>query len=366
MKNQSMLKNDNPITKFDEDKLNRQKFALQIRKIIKNYKNKNCLTFGLMGPWGSGKTSLINMVFDQNKDNILNKNKFKVIRFNPWNFSKQQDLYLQFFEQLKDLLITNENNKGKQKHAQNVINNYWEKIRYNGTFSVSFSGISYSKSLGDKTLETRKNEISEMLYFLRYKIIIIIDDIDRLTDDEVQQIFILVKALADFPNIIYILSFDPNIILNPMEDMQKDYGKEFLDKIVQLQIDIPKIPQSRVRDIFKKELETFIQNEEFDFTSEDRSLWPILSFLTNMRDVNRYINNLIFYLPIMKNEVNPFDHIVLTGLQLFENEIYHEIKNNKNFFTKDLLTKPDRDILPKYQEYYKNVLEKSEKLTKDY
>lgn len=227
----SILKNDIPITKFDEDKLDRQKFALQIRKIIKNYKNKNCLTLGLMGSWGSGKTSLINMVFDQNKDNILNKREFKVIRFNPWNFSKQQDLYLQFFEQLKDLLISNENDEGKRKHIKNVINNYWEKIRYNGTLSLSFSGVSYSKPLGEKTLETLKKEISKTLYFLRYKIIIIIDDIDRLTDDEVQQIFILVKALADFPNIIYILPFDRNIILNSMRDMQKNYGEEFLDKI---------------------------------------------------------------------------------------------------------------------------------------
>ena len=70
MKNQSMLKNDIPITKFDDDKLDRQKFARQLRKIIKHYKNKECLTLGVMGPWGSGKTSLINMVFDQNKDNM--------------------------------------------------------------------------------------------------------------------------------------------------------------------------------------------------------------------------------------------------------------------------------------------------------
>ena len=349
MKDHSILKNDIPITKFDDDKLGRKNYALHMRKIIKNYKNKKCLTIGMMGSWGSGKTSLINMIFDQNSENVLNKNEFKVMRFNPWNFSKQQDLYLQFFEQLKDLLISNENDKDKQKHIKNVVNNYWEKVRYNGTVSLGYSGISYSKTLGEKTLETRKKEINKLLYGLRYKLIIIIDDIDRLTDDEVQQIFILVKALADFPNIIYILPFDRNIILNSMGDMQKDNSEEFLDKIVQLQIDLPKIPQSKVENIFKKELEKFIENEEFDLSTENRSLWPILDFLKNIRDVNRYMNNLIFYLPIMKNEVNHYDHIVLTGLQLFENKIYHEIRNNKSFFTKDLLTKPDRDILVKYQ-----------------
>ena len=72
MTNQNELKNDLPITRFDDDKLDRQKFALQIRIIIKNYNQKDCLTLGIMGPWGSGKTSLINMVFDQNDEEYFN------------------------------------------------------------------------------------------------------------------------------------------------------------------------------------------------------------------------------------------------------------------------------------------------------
>lgn len=145
MTNQNELKNDLPITRFDDDNLDRQKFALQIRRIIKNYNQKDCLTLGIMGSWGSGKTSLINMVFDQNDENILTEKDYKVMRFNPWNFSKQQDLYYQFFEQLREILISNENDEGKRKHAKNIINRYWEKIRYNGTVSLSYSGISYSK-----------------------------------------------------------------------------------------------------------------------------------------------------------------------------------------------------------------------------
>lgn len=364
MNDQNILKTDTPVTKFDDDLLDRQKFTLQMRKIIKKYKPKKCLTLGIMGSWGSGKTSLINMIFDQNEDNILNKKEFKVMRFNPWNFSKQQDLYLQFFEQLTELLLLNENDEGKQKQIKNTINKYWEKIRYNATISLSYPGfISYSKPLGEKTLETHKKKINKTLRYLNYKLIIIIDDIDRLTNDEIQQIFILVKSLADFPNIIYILPFDRNIILNSMMDMQNNYGEEFLDKIIQLQIDIPKIPQFKVRNIFKKELEILIENENINLESEDRDLWSILDFLRTIRDVNRYINNLIFYLPLMKNELNPIDSILLIGLQLFENKIYHEIKNNKEFFTKNLIKKPETQTLNKYKENFQNILNKKENLS---
>ena len=366
MNNQNALKNDSAITRFDDDKLDRQKFALQMREIIKNYKNKECLTIGIMGYWGTGKTSLINMALDQNKENILTKKEFKVMRFNPWNFTKQQDLYYQFFEQLKEIIVSNENDEGKKKHAKNIINKYWEKIRYNNTISLGYKGfVSYSKTLGDKTLETSKKELTNLLKFKKYKLIIVIDDVDRLTDEEVQQIFILVKTLADFPNIIYIIPFDREIITPILDKLQKGYGEEFLDKIIQLQIDIPKISKSKVRNIFKKEVGNIIENEEIKFISKDRSLWPSLSFLTTPRDVNRYINNLIFYLPLMKNEVNPLDHILIIGFQLFENKIYNEIKNNKTFFTRDLIRKPNHDELSFYQERYEKILNNNEKLSEE-
>ena len=145
--------------------------------------------------------------------------------------------------------------------------------------------------------------------------------------------------------------------------MQKDYGGEFLDKIIQLQIDLPKIPTSKVRNIFEKDLEDIIKNEKIDLNSEDRDFWSTLSFLSNIREVNRYINNILFYLPLMKDEVNILDYILLTGLQLFENKIYHEIKNNKTFFTRSLIKKPDIGTLPKYQEHFKNIIDKKETLS---
>lgn len=364
MNNRNTLKNDSAITKFGDDKLDMQKFALQMREIIKNYNYDECLTLGVMGPWGIGKTSFINMVLDQNKENILTKKNFKVMRFNPWNFTKQQDLYYQFFEQLKEIIVLNENDGGKKKHAKNIINKYWEKIRYNNTISLGFKGmVSYSKTLGDKTLETTKKELNNILKFNKYKLIIVIDDVDRLTDEEVQQIFILIKTLADFPNIVYIIPFDREIITPILDKLQKGYGEEFLDKIIQLQIDFPKISKSKVKNIFKKEVENIIKNEDIELISKDRSSWSSLSFLTTPRDVNRYINNLIFYLPLMKNEVNPLDHILITGFQLFENKIYHEIKNNKTFFTRDLMKKPNHNDLPYYQEYYAKILSNNEKLS---
>ncbi len=87
-----MFKEDCPISLLDDDKLNRREFAESLAQAILNHKKENCLTISLMGKWGSGKTSIINMVEDywDVDENI-------VIHFNPWYFSNRDNLLFQFF-----------------------------------------------------------------------------------------------------------------------------------------------------------------------------------------------------------------------------------------------------------------------------
>ena len=80
-----MFETDEPIKEFKEDLLNRTEFAKTFGNAINNYKNEDCLVIGLMGEWGSGKTSLINLSLKQIEDKII-------IHFNPWIFSEQNRL----------------------------------------------------------------------------------------------------------------------------------------------------------------------------------------------------------------------------------------------------------------------------------
>lgn len=94
-----MLKEDKDIKNVDEDILNRANFAESLALNIQNYFDRqdinNCLTIGLMGEWGSGKTSLLNMTEEYLKDS-----KIKIIKFNPWLYSSYNQLVGQFFDEL--------------------------------------------------------------------------------------------------------------------------------------------------------------------------------------------------------------------------------------------------------------------------
>jgi len=101
-----MFKSDKPITSHKEDILNRYLFAQSLGNAILSYKNieKNSIVIGLFGAWGSGKTSIINMTLEH--IDLVSKNKTEyekpiIVKFNPWNYSDQNQLVTQFFKYLK-------------------------------------------------------------------------------------------------------------------------------------------------------------------------------------------------------------------------------------------------------------------------
>jgi hypothetical protein len=102
-----MFKPDQPIRSYEEDILGRASFAQSLADAILSYKEKDSIVIGLFGAWGSGKTSISNMALEH--IDLVSKDKTDdekpiVIRFNPWNFSDQNQLITQFFKQLSVVL----------------------------------------------------------------------------------------------------------------------------------------------------------------------------------------------------------------------------------------------------------------------
>ena len=86
-----MISPDLPITKSSEDKLNRESFAESLANVIL----QSTFTVGLYGAWGSGKTSLLNMVIEQVERCSTD---VVILRFNPWLCSDPKQLVIQFFK----------------------------------------------------------------------------------------------------------------------------------------------------------------------------------------------------------------------------------------------------------------------------
>lgn len=340
-----MFNSDKPISNENEDELNRMPFVKRLSKSICNYDSQDCLVIGLMGGWGSGKTSILNLTFSEIKKE---KDNWILIDFNPWYFSNQDNLILQFFNRLLNELKFSDN---FTKKAKDVLFKFMKGISINVNLKFVSSNLDLDKVLKQEEFEkfnSFKEDLMDIFSNLDYKIIISIDNIDRLTDDEIQQIFLLVKSLADFPNVIYILSFDQNIVIKTLNKLQVYSGEDYIKKIIQIEILVPEITQSRKNSLIYNRIHTIYEKFSNDSLIQlddfNDIYWMIIPFIKNIRDLNRLVNVFNFYLFSFKYEININDFLLLLTLQLFERECYDEIKNNKKFLLDyDSIQRHDRD-----------------------
>lgn len=74
-----MFKPDRAILSSTEDLLDRSSFACSLGEAIINYKDKDSVVIGLFGEWGSGKTSIINMMREYIIRNKYNQKEYRNI-----------------------------------------------------------------------------------------------------------------------------------------------------------------------------------------------------------------------------------------------------------------------------------------------
>lgn len=342
-----LLNPGKPITKKDEDLLNRYHFITNLSNTIVNYKEKDCLTISLQGQWGSGKTSIINML----KENLEKHENIIIFDFKPWLFSDTEQLITNFFKEFAKKA------NFKTDNSEKLIN-LGEKLEAYSSFFEPFSMI-FNPTLGNgskfiskflskfgktfkkigethkKTLSQTKEDIENDLLKIDKKFLIIIDDIDRLNNLEIKQIFQLIKALGDFPNVIYFLLMDKDIIINALNEVHNRDGNLYLEKIINVQIDIPVIIKEDLEKFLLKNIKEMIK--EHLKTKEEKEYYKGMiayefkTFFTNIRDIHRYLNLFKFNLQALEHRVNIIDLAIITAFQIFEQEIYNFMKSNQSF-----------------------------------
>jgi len=328
-----MLNPDLPVQNISDDKLNRGGFAKELAAAILSHNMPEGLVIGMYGAWGSGKTSVINMIVEQLKE--ITNPKPIIMRFNPWLCADQKQLISQFFKQLSSVI------KKECPYYENIcgyMKDYSELFELAGNFMptnigvwLKFFGKKQSKKASEhnNNLQEIKDKISKNLRELEIRLIVTIDDIDRLSNTEIVSVFQLVKSLADFPFITYLLAFDREIVTRALGDVQKCDGAEYLEKIVQAPFELPMANSEDIYKIFFTRLENVLvdlpEGKWEKYYWSDLFNGGIKHYLDTIRDVIRFTNTLSLKFSMLKNEVNAIDLIGITCLQVFEPDVYSRL-----------------------------------------
>lgn len=296
---------DRPIEKEEQDLLGRATFSKRLGETMYEYDFKSGLVIGIFGKWGSGKTSVINMASAEIERLAKNnQNKPIIFRFAPWNFSDKDNLISLFFENLKNKLEIQTNKEFKEDLGK-ALRDYAGAFDALSMVPVIGSGMAAivktimkvkgSSLMEIPDLEKTRKKLEEELIKSGKKIVIIIDDIDRLTNSQIRDIFQLVKQVADFPNIIYVLAMDRAVVSNALGEVHNIDGNEYLEKIIQVPFELPDLRKSKLNNIFLTKINEILDEYSKEFIL-DEEYWNnvvidcIYPFINNLRDVNRIEN----------------------------------------------------------------------------
>ena len=269
---------DKPITCSEDDELGFGEDVDLLFQNINGRQDSSSFSIGINARWGDGKSSFINLLAEKF---IAYKDDYILIRFNP-RYANNNSIQASFFETL-----------------------FSELSKYDSRFKRSFNDYlkvidvitdnNYMSALLNITelfnREDEKEKINEAIKHLSKRVIVIIEDLDRLMKDEIIEVLKLIDGNASFDNLIFISAYDKDSIHSLISsDECNTYSDKFFTYERTLPLRSPNL-------LLKFLLEHLIQNQGFSKDEEDEirnivransSLFQ--AYLHNLRDVKRYIN----------------------------------------------------------------------------
>lgn len=371
------LNGDYHISRPEDDILGRSPFALQLAKAFRNWQRGGSLVAALYGDWGSGKTSVKELMIYHLRTLAREANEHEptIVDFNPWMFSSAEQITKQFFEALAAKMPVEPGFQHEQAASRLKL---FGKVLSLGSsiarvatrlasatssdpLAVTIFGetVAEAADMGAKVAEAGasveneqvasvgdlqhlKDEISTLLEKLQRPVIVVIDDIDRLAAAEIRLVMQLVKANANFPKVVYFLLFERSIVVRALDSLAAESGDRYLEKIVQVRLDMPRPDPEALQEALFEEIQSLVSSDQRiarRFSLErlkevyETGLAP---YLHNLRRVFGLVNSLAFHVGVFLREssfdVDLNDLIALEVLRLFEPEVYRAVARAKAVF----------------------------------
>lgn len=349
---------DNPLNA--PDTLGRSSFAERLCESLESWASQESLVVAVYGPWGSGKTWLLNRI----EDRLLGSKGVAVCRFSPWQFESNEQIATEFFGAVLDELEKiEEADAGDTTSAKRA--ELWRTLgqivtvghlgiaataavfRIDGGIPNALGSVGRLLEMGEK--EARGGveipSVSELRgELLRLfgspgipRILVTIDDLDRLEVEQIQMILRLIKTTADLPNLNYLILGERTRIATALNPISGNAGDSYLEKLVQIPLTLPQAPESEIRGRLWDGLEKIADGCNYDLNSQVErfeSFWRqfLRSKLKQYRSVHRLLTITSFHCRSLTKdgelEVDLLDLLGIDFIRLFAPKLYERIADD--------------------------------------
>ena len=326
---------DTHIKSEKEDTLNRSQKAKRVYKEIQELKSEETsISIGIVGEWGTGKTSFLVMIKEQFK---INKNKdYILIDFNPWLNISLNSILQDFFNTLEKSLkeYSFDVSKNIRKYSNSVLS-----IHKNDVTESVLKGINL---ILKSSLTEEFNNLNDLLKKLNKRIVIVIDDFDRLQANEIFEILKLIRNTAGFNTFTYVVAYDKEYLVESLRNYNIPNPEKFTEKIFLREIELLPVTNIQINNSLKEELLKHFPNHKSDindfFDGLRRRFYAITSTenitwsLKHLRDVKRFLSSFINDYQIIKDEVYFRDYLIIKLLKFKFYNVYSLLFTNRDDF----------------------------------
>jgi hypothetical protein len=327
--------------------------AQQLAVALVDRASRDGFVVGLEGEWGSGKTSMLALA-RQALRKLPPERRPIVLSFQPWLIGNSDALLTAFFDDLSRTIESASGaasglNPQNLKRIANELRTYGSRLAPLASLAslADIAGVPWAGPVGTvlkyisrpskqvsekKPIAAAKAEINKALAHLTRRIVILIDDVDRLEPSEIAEVLRLVRSVADFQNVVYVLCYDPGIISTAVEKVMRiPDGQKYLEKIVQVSIRVPAPEPFALRRMFSRGLGAFAQSDDDEESDGKGRLALVIDQhggdrLTTPRSVNRALDLLRFMWPSLRGKVDLSDLVWLQLVRITNPGLYSWIE----------------------------------------
>jgi len=335
------INTDRPCITLNEDAFDFEPTVRAIARTIRLAPAPRGLVLHVDGEWGAGKSSALAFVKQILREDSHKSELPTLLDFSPWWFTDRDDLAKQLLQQLRLELPPD----SKLLAVGALIAQFSEQLGHvigtgltaavgapvPGADKAATAALKRLKP-AEKTLPQLKEQICEALRLAKRRIVVFIDDVDRLAPSEIDQLFRVIKAVADFPNVVYVLAFDGAQVGTALETQLKVDGRSYLEKIVQVPFLLPIPTRERLRERLEDRVRVIAGSDlpKDDYT--DRVLRAMTYLIRRPRDLARFSNAFSCTYPVIAGEVHPVDAAALDLLRVLGLKAFWAIRDHSDDF----------------------------------
>ena len=310
-----------PCTSEDEDLLGRRKEVQDLaEKIFQTDTSNAAFTLGLTAPWGAGKTSFMLAMQKYLRDNHCSE--IILLDFNPWMYRKAPNLTQVFFEELSRTLAPYSSAlaSGFMQYVDYILskeNNSW----------IQLGAHLLPQGFKAKSTSEQYEFLKKGICKLGRKIMIFIDDVDRLDGEELTELFSLVRNISSFPNMSYILAYDKEYVTTQLQNKFNEHTYRYMEKIVQAEYPLAKITPEQLKEAFTKELVN-VSSTYNRLATHIISSIKLENYLPTLRAIKQICNALSSRRKELEGNVSLFDWFIIELIRIQYPRLFDFLREN--------------------------------------